>query len=289
VAKLNILGPLPLFLGVWMLADSGSARIPRRTQLFAVGVFCAAAGAASLCWSQLIDWQRFFAVWRGLGRPAPSPMRGAAVLLCESGFLALGVAGWVGCLRRGRERSRVVWVSAYAGLALLPFAYRLATRGGFLPFHYLFVSLGVLAVFFGDASLRLLRRLSLPTAGARGALVALAFAVSLHAVSLFAALDSRRRDAARYAPNRPVYEQIARLRPGLQLGLVVGARAPRPKAGLRALHAIGLPGSRLREAFEALFQPLPAASLAPGAERLRVPALGAEIVLPRGPQGASPR
>jgi hypothetical protein len=277
-AKLNLLGPLPLLLGLSLLCE----RIPRRARLACALVFAAAAASAALGWSELVDWRRFFARWSEIARPAPGTTSGEGLLvLCEGAFAALGLAGWAGCLRRAERRSRVIQVSACAALALLPFAYRVAIRGGFVPFHYLFVAVGVLAACFGDAALRLLRRLSLPTTGARGALAALALVALVHGVAVAAVLESRRRDAERFEPQRPVFEQLARLGPGEQLGVERQLYASRRFRGwLRALHAIRLP-SRLRAEFEGLFAPV--AAIPPGAPRVAVPALGAELRLPGPP------
>jgi len=285
VAKLHQLGPLPAFLLVVLLADRSAPRLAWRTRLGDALVFCATSAVVLLAWSQLIDWGRFFAYWTSV-KPTGSvaaPLTGfAALLVCESAFTALGLFGWLAFLRRHPEcRARLAWPSLYAGLALLPFAYRVVFWGGYLPFHYLFVTGGFLAVFAGDALPRVMPRLSLPTGGVRGALAALGCVGLLHATAIYAVVDSRHRDALQYAANRAVYSEIAALGPAQHLG--VAGQRPETRLRLPWLHTIPFRGSRLRIAFEALFVPLGPGAARPDAQRLFVPALGTAIVPPPPP------
>jgi hypothetical protein len=292
--KLNLLGPLPFFLLLPLLARP-------RTRA-AAAVFAAVAGVLALLYSQLVDWPHFFDYWGrvaeavqppaggGLARWLPAATAYGAFPLAESGFVALGAAGLFRCLRRGAgRRARVLLVSLYAAYGALLFAYRVALAGGFLPFNYFVLTGAVLAVFFGDLGARAVTRLGLPPGEGRGLAAAAAGVVLLHAAGLFAVVDSRRYDAQRFADKRPVYELIARLAPDERLGI----DAPRYDAARLAprlfeLHAIpplllgaGDRPSRLREAFEALFVPVDPAAFAANARRLRIPALGGEVAIVR--------
>ena len=307
ITKLNFLGPLPFFLGLYLLAagrwSAAGDAIGSSTRAGACAVFVAVGGALALFSTQLIDWPRFLGFWDNIANAAhppahwpltrllPAATPSGVFLLSELAFAGLGVAGWVLWLRRHHgRRSRVLWVSAYAGYGLLLFAYRIAVGGGFGPFNYFALSNGVFAVFFGDLTARGLRRLSLPCTGWRGALLGLAWAGLLHAGGIFAVVDSRRHDAEIYARGRPLYDLIAGLGPSDRLGIDAAIAAlPTFRDRLFAVHAVPfrdwevrVPPAELQTAFEALFTPVDPKTLAADARWLNVPKLGTRIVVLQG-------
>jgi hypothetical protein len=290
VAKLHFMGPLPFFLAVYVLLRGrrGDPRIPRRTRILASLGLLAVSGALVLGYSQWINWRAFIMIWRtiasgaalkaGTWKLAPfSPQ--CAFLLCELPFVALGIAGCVLFLRRNVAlRSRAAWTSAYAGFALLFFAERVILERSFLPFHYFFLPLAWVAVFFGDLAQRGLARVAPSLRGTPAALAGLAFAAVVHGVALSAVVDSRRIDAARFEPDRRAWNLIAGITPGQRIAFAGGGSAP----DLERLHTIPvtfMPSSRLVHEFSALFVPIDPIRLEADAQRVLVPALRAEVTV----------
>jgi hypothetical protein len=245
------------------------------------------SGALVLGYSQWINWRAFIMIWRtiasgaalkaGTWKLAPFSPQGA-FLLCELPFVALGIAGCVLFLRRNVAlRSRAAWTSAYAGFALLFFAERVILERSFLPFHYFFLPLAWVAVFFGDLAQRGLARVAPSLRGTPAALAGLAFAAVVHGVALSAVVDSRRHDAAMFEPNRAIYDLIAGLAPHERIGFPEGA--PLDPETLYTLHSF--PTSFLRSslvpAFEALFVPVAPARLMSDDRRVVAPALHAAV------------
>ena len=298
VTKLGFLAPLPGL--VLLLAGVGprggeQAPIGARTRAYASLVIALVGLAVLGFWSQWIDWPRFFGSWSSFPAtwsaqkrawsllPAPTPA--GAWPLCELTFVSVGFLGVLRLLRGHREqRARLLWISACAAFGLAVFASRVALERSFLPFHYFLLTSGVLAVGFGDVSASLLRRFA--GRAPRAALVAALWLAAIHGLAIGAVVDSRRRDAAEYAVNRPFFELLERLGPAERLGVRAKLLAGSDfRGGLVTLFAslAGAPNApagipTLRPELEALFVPV-RATRAGQEERLLVPALKAEVVV----------
>jgi len=292
VSKFNFLGPLPLFLaGYLLLAGRRAARraIPERARGLALVTFAAAAGAATLVYSQWIGWRDFFAFWRLLAgatgtppgwRLGPATPHGI-LLSSELAFAALGVAGFFLLLRRAPrlERSRALWTAAYGAYTVLLFGYRIGVERSLLPFHYFWLAGALLAVYFGVAVESLLRRL--PERSARAAVLGVALVLFAHGLALYAVFDSRRYDAAEYARYRPLFALIAELSPR-ELVAMPSTRAGAPPQFVIVSPPLDSRHYRLADEFAALFTPVPPASLARDPRRVRVPGLDAEFGVAAG-------
>jgi hypothetical protein len=313
VTKFNFLAPLLPFLAFYVVlggrGETSGPLVAWRTRALALLTVTATAVGLGLFYSQLIDWEGFFRLWTMFTQPNTRPpltlrtllpgftARGA-FLLCELVYIILGLAGMFAFLRGNSEqRTRGLWVSAWGGWGLLLFGYRIKLHGTLLPFHYFHLSNIVFAVFFGYALTRALRRLHLPTAGWRAAVYGLLGVALIHAATFLTVVDSRRRDAALYEPSREIHRVIAELGPGQRLACIRCARhrkgAPAAIERLFPLSSVGWTtglrpeaSSRLASEFQSLFVPVKAADLDPGAERIRVTALGTEVVVLEGPANA---
>jgi hypothetical protein len=295
VTKLNFLAPLPLLLllevAVAPRAHAASGQAVRERWLAVLAL--TSAGVITLWfWSHWIEWPAFFAFWSGVPDAwnsaarawnlVPAPTAAGALPLCEFAFLSVALVGWADVLRRPEQRPRVLFVSAFAVYCLVLFAYRVFLDRSFLGLHYFLPAAGILAVFFGHATARMLRGLtrSVPVAVAACA----GWLLLMHGLGAFAVLDSRLRDVAAYQELRPAFEWIERLASAQQAGVRAEVRAaPEFATRLSIFHTITLPpgdgrnGSSLRREFEALFVPIDAATAEALAAPLFVPVLGAEL------------
>lgn len=300
LTKFSFLGPLPLFLLLYLLAGlrpQPRAPIAARTSKLALLVFCGVSAAAALLSTQFVDWQIFFGFWHGTTQrelpsfrwiplgllPGLQPDR--IFLLTELVFISLGAIGGVAFTRRASPgRSRALWASAYAGYALLIWGYRCSTVGSLLPFHYFFLTQVLVAVFFGYFGELALRRLPKRSTSRRLAFLGLAAVVVGHAIGILAVVDSRRHDVAMYAPNRAIYALISQLSPSQRLGI---DRRSLPK--VRRLHGLGVPyvlkETVLLEEFRRIFAPADMDSIPSDARRLFVPALGTHVAVVEGRPG----
>jgi len=295
VTKFNFLAPLPALL----LLEAALA--PRATGESGKGVrerwlgllALTSAGVITLWfWSHWIEWQAFFAFWSGVpagwnsaARPwnlLPAPTAAGALPLCEFAFVSVALVGWIDVLRRREGRARVLFVSAFLGYSLLVFGYSVILDRSFLLFHYFLPATGILAVFFGHATARMLRGLtrSVPVAVAACA----GWLLLVHGLAVYAVLDSRLHDIYAYQELRPAFEWIARLAPAQRIGVRAEIReAPEFATKLSLLHSIMLPpgegrnGSSLRREFELMFVPISSANADALADPLFVPVLGAEL------------
>lgn len=297
LSKLNSLGPLVPFLVLYLLASGRSApeseRVPARTRWLALLTLLGVGGALAAFYSQWIDWRYFFGFW-SLIAVSPGARRGwilapatphGVLPLCELLFVALAVAGLVLFLRqRGGPGSRAAWISVYAAYALLLFAYRVAVEKSFLPFNYFFLPNAIAAVYFGVATSWLFRRLSLPEAGPRAALCAVAWALLVHGIAVFAVVESRRYDAKQYAKNRPLFELIAGLATQERVAIPRHRHGTPPPPDL-VISTAPWRSERYRIAveFEALFVPVEAQRFRKDPRRVHVPGLHADF----GVQGAA--
>ncbi|HEX5068171.1 MAG TPA: hypothetical protein VFY49_18770 [Myxococcota bacterium] len=201
--------------------------------------------------------------------------------------------------RRGTaQRWRVFFVSIFLAFTLLVFLYRVYLERSWLPFHYFLPATGILAVFFGAATARMLRGLtrSWPVAVAAGAL----WLLLIHGLAIYTVVDSRLRDIAVYQELRPTFEWIARLAPQQRIGVHAEVFAtPEFASKVASLHTIVLPlptekadGSSVRQEFESLFVPIPADQAAGFTGGFFAPALGTEVfaveVREAPPAAASP-
>jgi len=210
VTKLNFLAPLVPFLALYVLLGGwreGNERlVPGRTRLLALLVFSTTAVVVGTFYSQFIDWKGFFSLWRvfaGQKSPAwellellPGFTPGRIFPLCELVFIILAAVGWIAFLRENPEqRMRALWLSAFGAWGLLMFGYRISSVASFLPFHYFHVTNVVVAVFFGHTVMLALRRLPLPDAGWRAAVLGLLGIAVIHSVTIWTVIDTRREDA----------------------------------------------------------------------------------------------
>jgi len=305
VTKFNFLVPLPFLLlleGALAPRAAGPGQRARERSL-ALLALTSAAVVTLWFWSNWIDWILFFSFWSGvppLWNSAtriwnlwPAPTAAGVLPLAEFAFVSVAVVGWVDVVRRGAApRRRVVFVSLFAAYTLVVFAYRVYLERSFLPFHYFVPAAGILTVFFGAATARVLRGLthSLPVAAAAGAL----WLLVIHGLAVYATVDSRLRDVAFYQELRPTFEWIARLAPQQRIGVreeVFEAREFASKVA--SLHTIMLPapsakagGSSVRHEFESLFVPVPAARADGLTGGIFVAALGTELFAVEVPAAA---
>lgn len=305
LTKLAFLGPLPFFLWLYVVASTGHATW--RTRIVSSCAFAAVGLAALLAYSQIIDWRAFFEQWRivatreaperawSLSGFLPGLESGRVLLLAELGFWALAVAGWIRFLRTARSGSgRALWLSAYAAYSLLLFAHRVAREGSFLPFNYVFVAQAALSPFFGFAAAELWWRLGLPSSGWRAFGAGAAGLLLLHGLGAFAALDSRRFDAAAFEESRPVFALVARLGPSQRIAIEVApGGAAQAMGSLNGLHGITFPyfwpdrRSALGDEFAALFVPTLRGNVPASRPRTPAPALGGDLVVLRRSRGGS--
>jgi hypothetical protein len=297
MTKLAFLGPLPFFLLLYILVNSGHAS--GRTRVRALAVFAAVGLAVLLAFSQIIDWRDFSQTWNLIATAeGPEQVRtiynflpgfgsGQIFLVAELGFGALAALGWVRFLLENRENAgRARWLSVYAGYGLLLFGYRVAHEGSFLPFHYFFVAQAVLSVFFGFSTTVLWRKLGIPHSGWRYAIAGLAGLVVLHGAGFWAVVDARRYDAAVFESNRATLALVSQLGPTDRIALEIAPQAAQQAMrNLIHLHGIYFPllvsprPSVLREEFEALFVPVAPASIPADEPRIFAPTLGGMVAI----------
>jgi hypothetical protein len=296
VTKFNFMAPLPFLLLLEAALTSRSVGPERRAREKSLALLALASASFVTLWfwSNWIDWMPFFSFWSGVP-PAwnsaartwnllPAPTSAGVLPLAEFAFVSVAVVGWVDVVRRGTApRRRVLFVSLFLAFTLLVFLFRVYLERSWLPFHYFLPATGLLAVFFGAATARMLRGLtrSWPVAVAAGAL----WLLVVHGLAIYAVVDSRLRDVVVYQELRPTFEWIARLAPQQRIGVHAEVlETPEFAAKVAGLHTIMLPapsekasGSRVRQEFESLFVPIPPAQ----AEGLQggffVPALGTEV------------
>lgn len=238
--KFHLLWPLPLI---------GLAVLRRRPK--GLAAFAGAGALTFLAYSALLDWRDFFAYWEVpavvAGSPVkrtafgflriplanwlPGPTRSGIFLLCEGPLLGASAYGaFLWFRRRDAERARLWPVLALVAYTVAIWAYRCAAvSGDFQGFHYLFPFMLLAAVFFGEASEKLLGKASLP--------VKVLWVVLAHAVTLNAALDTRVKDAGFYRRVRPYQAGrpalsglgILRVTPPTRSALVDAAQAAFPE------------------------------------------------------------
>lgn len=246
--KFHLLWPLPL---VGLL----SMRKARRSALLA---YAASAALAFALYSILLDWRDFFAYWdvSGMGGSAaeglsglarrqlgvfPAITRGLAriplenwlpgrtksglFLFCELPLLAAAAYGMVRA-SRGVEKTpkRLGWPATAAVYTVLIWAYRAAgVSGDFHDFHYLFVFMLLACVFFGTASDALLTRLKAAPGSRKEASLIFLWLVAIHFASIWAAFDTRARDAGYYRLIRAFPDALASAPAGERVA-VIGSR-----------------------------------------------------------------
>lgn len=304
MSKLSFLGPLPFFLALYLAVgprlESSGGGIAPGTRRLALAVFAAASLAALAVYSGIVDWSRFYSVWRPavaqsgggwtLSDWVPGLGAHSIFLASELGFCIASAAGVVLFLRRRRpERGRALWLLAYGAWGLALWAYRVALQGDFLPFHYFFVAQAVLSVFFGHLTVELGRRLGRLATGWRGAVTGLAWLSVLHGLALVAVVDSRRADASEFAAMRDVYPLLERLGPLDRIGVErpPGARAVTSTQLIR-LHGFLFPflgegpQSALQGQFESLFVAIAPRPSVSDAARPRIPGLDARVEIVSG-------
>ncbi len=310
VTKLNFLAPLVPFLALYVLLGGwreGNERlVPGRTRLLALLVFTGTAATIGIFYSQFIDWPGFFALWRvfaGQESPAwelakflPGFTPGRIFPLCELVFILLAAVGWAAFLRDNPEqRMRALWLSAFGVWGLLMFGFRISSVASFLPFHYFHVSNVVVAVFFGHAVMLALRRLPVPSVGWRAAVLGLLGIVLIHSLTVWTVIDTRRQDAALYAPNRQIHRVISDLSPEQSLGCVQcdHLMEPLPNGFFPTWYPLSSVGwtlgrhpeikSRLADEFASLFVPVTRADLGRRAKPIRLTAVKAVVFVLDGP------
>lgn len=250
--KMHLLAPLPLFAFLYLFLGSRlSWREPEsawRARVVGLAAFLSSSAACFWLYSRLVSWPHFFDYWsqvvRGrssdaspliaetlrdatgglLGRLSweavlPGATKSGLFLLCELPFLLVAGAGVVlHAVRRPGEGARLLWVVLVAGYTVVVWGYRSARGSEFSGFHYLFVAMVVLSVFFGSA-LESVRPQAASTF--RGSLAAALVSVALvHQTAVWAVVGSRLADARAYAPIRPYFEALARLPPGGRVGIL---------------------------------------------------------------------
>ena len=313
VTKLNFLAPLVPFLALYVLLGGwreGNERpVPGRTRFLALLVFIGTAVTAGIFYSQFIDWPGFFALWRvfaGQESPAwklldllPGFAPGRIFPLCELAFILIAAVGWVAFLRENPEqRMRALWLSLFGIWGLLMFGYRISSVASFLPFHYFHVSNVVVAVFFGHTVMLALRRLPVASDGWRAAGLGLLGVVLIHSVTVWTVIDTRRQDAALYAPNRHIHNVISNLSPKQRLGCVRcdHLMEPPPSGFFPTWYPLSSVGwttgrqpenkSRLADEFASLFVPVTRADLRRAAKPIRLTAVEAVVFVLDGPPAA---
>jgi hypothetical protein len=304
VTKLNFLAPLVPFLALYVLLGGwreGNERlVPGPTRLLALLVFTGTAAAIGIFYSQFIDWPGFFALWRvfaGQEAPAwalvnllPGFAPGRIFPLCELVFIILAAGGWVAFLRENPEqRTRALWLSAFGVWGLLMFGYRISSVASFLPFHYFHVSNVVVAVFFGHAVMLALRRLPVAIDGWRAASLGLLGVILIHSVTVWTVINTRRQDAALYAPNQHIHSVISNLSPEQRLGCVHcdDLMQPRPSGFFPTWYPLSAVGwttgrrpeinSRLADEFASIFVPVTRNDLGRDARPIRLTAVKAVV------------
>ena len=242
--KFHLLWPLPI-IGLLSL------RTARRT---AVSAYIGGAALALILYSRLLNWRDFFAYWdvsgmsgsasagfggllarqlgifpsivQGLRRmPSadwlPGRTRSGLFLLCEAAFLALSVYGFLLPRDKYPPPQRLFWPSLAAAYTLLIWLYRAAgVSGDFHDFHYLFVFVLLMSLFFGQAAAAILPKTSPASGGPKEAALTLLLLAAVHAVPLWAVIDSRSRDAEYFSHIRAFPDASSELSAGSHVEVV---------------------------------------------------------------------
>ncbi len=310
VTKLNFLAPLPPFLALYLLLggwrEGDGSLIAGRTRSLALLVFAGTTSGVGLFYSQLIDWPSFFSLWKhftGLPPPAweivkllPSFTPDGIFPLCELVYIILGATGWMAFLRTNPDhRMPALWVSAFGVWGLLLFGYRMSSIGTFRGFHYFHVTNVVVSIFFGYAMVLALRRLRMPEVGWRAVALGLLAIGVIHATTIWTVIDTRRRDAVLYAPNREIHHVIAELGPEQRLACIDCGQAQKkiPNIWFPEFYSLSSVGwltpvrsqarSLLAGEFESLFVPVKRSDFGPHTKRIRVAALDSTIIVVNRP------
>ena len=212
-AKLNFLGPLPFFGLLYIVVETGlrgpgDKRGVLRWQMaaaFGTGVLVGA-----LLYLQVIHIQDFRTVWLwiassiqvspewSLERFLPAPTTYGIFQLCETVFIAMGIVGGVLYLRKpSASRREASWIALYLIYATALWAFRIAWLD-FRAFHYFFLPLVGLSIFFGFLGDRILERIQRKIALAGGWVGILVLIVVVHGVALVSVAESRFNDIAQY-------------------------------------------------------------------------------------------
>ena len=251
--KMHILGLLPLFSLLYLLLGP---RAPRgRAGVAGVVAHLSSSALFFALYDRFVSWPHFFAYWgRAVGgvSPTSSPTiasllqetasgltsevawgsalgldRSGIFFLCELAFLLLAGAGIILVVRRRPDDgTRLLWVGVFAAFTVLAWGYRAAVHGELEGFHYLFIAMAVLAVFFGVAVDWAQARLSMAPSFRGQVTVGLVSVVLVHSLSIIAVLTSRLQDLLVFAPVRPYYEALPALSQGHRVGFVSAPGAP---------------------------------------------------------------
>ncbi|MCP4200401.1 MAG: hypothetical protein GY769_00515 [bacterium] len=311
VTKFHFLAPLPVFGLLYVITmgptKSGlSVGSAWKVRSWAAGTYVLASSATLFFYSLFLNWKEFFDLWRvvnegglvrvirrleGLKRILtadhllPDASAGGIFLLCEFSFLAVALVGLVLFFRcREAERGAALWPLAFSVYTLMIFGYRSSVFGNLNGFHYLFVPMAVLAVFFGVALDALGR--AFPKR-ARG-LATLAVVLLIHHVPIWAVLDSRVKDVRAYRPLRPFQEALGRIRAGQRVGVLHRQRrfAVWVVHGLATSDFAGRRSAMLAEEFASLFVPIAVKNEQPDQLARRVRGAGVAVVLDLTEEGS---
>jgi hypothetical protein len=193
------------------------------------------------------------------------------------------------------HRMPALWVSAFGVWGLLLFGYRMSSIGTFRGFHYFHVTNVVVSIFFGYAMVLALRRLRMPEVGWRAVALGLLAIGVIHATTIWTVIDTRRRDAVLYAPNREIHRLIAELDPEQRMSCIDCGQPQKkiPNVWFPEFYSLSCVGwltplrsqgeSLLAGEFESLFVPVKRTDFGPHTKRIRVAALDSTFIVVNRP------
>jgi hypothetical protein len=277
VTKMHYLIFLPVFIFAYIVFGERGKKEDARPRRIAKGaaavVFTISAVITFVLYSQLINWKDFIWIWRGVCNgsvatsgaashsaisgtvtniiemlkqfpfksyfPKPGMHPNGIFAICETPFVAFSVVGLIAYLIRERsERSKALWAAASAASILPAWFYN-----GW--FHYLFILLAFVSVFFGYYADVFFGSRGVKTSGTRLYIRLAAIVMAFHFFAVCMVVQSRLNDVKIYAQCvKPYHEAISKLGPGETAGILTRGDEPIDFTGLFASGFFTMHGGR---------------------------------------------
>ena len=315
VTKMHLLGPLPLFGLVYVVAGQQMCPVDPASKWKArtmVGIVYGCVAAATLfLYSLLIDWSDYFAYWWGTGSSGllegldpfrtalhvlvqallgpgkiplqlwmPGATKSGMSFLSELPIVTLGLAGGIACwMRHPQLRRRMGWCALYGVFTLLIWLFRSAQSRDFHGFHYLIIVMALASVFFGHASDRVLGRIGAFEARSRALGAMTAWLLILHPFAIWGTLDSRIQDIRSFSRYRPYFDALSRIGPKQRIAVLTGANVAWNADMLHGLSTVNGRRSLLIEEFRERFIAVDPKAAAESTIVMRLRAQGVAVVV----------
>lgn len=262
--KIHLLGLLPIFILIGILWGStlDGTKVPITKRLQSSGLFLLFISPLMYLMGLKINWEEFFTTWfqhipgehiynegqsvienvlatlSRIGNISggyvkmiqkfftvrlPEYMtvtKNGVFTLTEFPFILIGVVGLYVFWRYNKDqRNKLLTPLLYAVLIIPIFIIRPG-------WHYLFISLIIISVFFGYTVSLFSEKILEKEASRNKLLIALLFLVILHFASMFTVVDSRLTDAAIYKRvTAPYYEGLGKIKPGERVAILSKEKA----------------------------------------------------------------